>query len=127
MTQIVDVEVVIHGKPYTLSCQRGQEGHLRKLAEVADERVNKIWRQVGKKMVLSETKLLVMTLLMLADELFDAKSGANHKDAGALNNHAAPTPSARDTADDDAQYEQKIKAITDKITLICNKLAVSSN
>jgi cell division protein ZapA (FtsZ GTPase activity inhibitor) len=125
MTQIVDVEVVIHGKPYTLSCQRGQEGHLRKLAEVADERVNKIWRQVGKKMVLSETKLLVMTLLMLADELFDAKSGASPKDAGTLN--PAPAPSIRDTVDDDAQYEQKIQAITDKITLICNKLAVSSN
>ena len=113
MTQIVDVEVVIHGKPYTLSCQRGQEGHLRKLAEVADERVNKIWRQVGKKMVLSETKLLVMTLLMLADELFDAKSGASPKDAGTLN--PAPAPSIRDTGDDDAQYEQKIQAITDKI------------
>ena len=125
MTQIVDVEVVIHGKPYTLSCQRGQEGHLRKLAEVADERVNKIWRQVGKKMVLSETKLLVMTLLMLADELFDAKSGASPKDAGTLN--PAPAPGIRDTGDDDAQYEQKIQAITDKITLICNKLAVSSN
>ncbi len=125
MTQIVDVEVVIHGKPYTLSCQRGQEGHLRKLAEVADERVNKIWRQVGKKMVLSETKLLVMTLLMLADELFDAKSGASPKDAGTLN--PAPAPSIRDTGDDDAQYEQKIQAITDKITLICHKLAVSSN
>ena len=125
MTQIVDVEVVIHGKPYTLSCQRGQEGHLRKLAEVADERVNKIWRQVGKKMVLSETKLLVMTLLMLADELFDAKSGASPKDPGTLN--PAPAPSIRDAGDDDAQYEQKIQAITDKITLICNKLAVSSN
>ena len=125
MTQIVDVEVIIHGKPYTLSCQRGQEGHLRKLAEVADERVNKIWRQVGKKMVLSETKLLVMTLLMLADELFDAKSGASPKDAGTLNSSSAP--SGRDTGDDDAHYEQKIQAITDKITLICNKLAISSN
>jgi cell division protein ZapA (FtsZ GTPase activity inhibitor) len=122
MTQIVDVEVVIHGKPYTLSCQRGQEGHLRKLAEVADERVNKIWRQVGKKMVLSETKLLVMTLLMLADELFDAKSGAHTKDTGAI------TPSAlQDKSIEDEAYEQKIQALTDKITTISNKLAVSSN
>jgi cell division protein ZapA (FtsZ GTPase activity inhibitor) len=125
MTQIVDVEVIIHGKPYTLSCQRGQEGHLRKLAEVADERVNKIWRQVGKKMVLSETKLLVMTLLMLADELFDAKSGTHPKEATPLN--AAATPNTRDARDEDAHYEQKVQAITDKITLICNKLAISSN
>jgi cell division protein ZapA (FtsZ GTPase activity inhibitor) len=125
MTQIVDVEVVIHGKPYTLSCQRGQEGHLRKLAEVADERVNKIWRQVGKKMVLSETKLLVMTLLMLADELFDAKSGTHPKETTPLS--TAATPNTRDTRDEDAHYEQKIQAIADKITLICNKLAVSSN
>jgi cell division protein ZapA (FtsZ GTPase activity inhibitor) len=125
MTQIVDVEVIIHGKPYTLSCQRGQEGHLRKLAEAADERVNKIWRQVGKKMVLSETKLLVMTLLMITDELFDAKSGTHPKETTPLN--AAATPNTRDTRDEDEHYEQKVQAITDKITLICNKLAVSSN
>lgn len=121
MTQIVDVEVIIHGKPYTLSCQRGQEGHLRKLAEAADERVNKIWRQVGKKMVLSETKLLVMTLLMITDELFDAKSGTHPKGLP-LN-----APTATNTRDEDEHCEQKIQAITDKITLICNKLAVSSN
>jgi len=122
MTQIVDVEVVIHGKPYTLSCQRGQESHLRKLAEAADERVHKIWRQVGKKMVLSETKLLVMTLLMLADELFDAKSGAASKDTQGLGEASATSPQANDD-----HYEQKIQALTDKISMISSKLAVSSS
>ncbi len=123
MTQSVDVEVVIHGKPYTLSCQRGQEGHLRKLAEITDERVNKLWRQVGKKMVLSETKLLVMTLLMLADELFDAKSGAHAKDTGT----APPAPSpAHDPSAEDEHYANKIQSITDKIATISHKLAVPS-
>jgi cell division protein ZapA len=126
MTQIVDVEVIIHGKPYTLSCQRGQEARLRSLAEAADERVNKIWRQVGKKMVLSETKLLVMTLLMLVDELFDAKSASSPASPKSTVAEVVTSEAALG-ADQDEAYEQKIQALSDKISLISSKLAVASN
>jgi cell division protein ZapA len=122
MTQVVDVEVMIHGKPYALSCQRGQEARLRTLAEAADERVNKIWRQVGKKMVLSETKLLVMTLLMLVDELFDAKSASSKGVA-----EDVIKSGGTHGTDQDEQYEQKIQALSDKITLISSKLTVASS
>ena len=60
------VEVKIHGKHYLVSCPEGKEEHLTKLAAYIDERMAEV--DSGRTQV-PEAQLLVLTSLLVADEL----------------------------------------------------------
>jgi len=63
------VTVAINGRDYEFTCEDGQEGHLSEMAEVVNRRVKEVASAVGQ---VGEPRLLVMTALLLADELSDA-------------------------------------------------------
>lgn len=63
------IEVKIHGKHYMVSCPDGKEAHLGKLAEYIDKRMTEI---DGGRTQVSEAQLLVLTSLLVADELAEA-------------------------------------------------------
>jgi cell division protein ZapA len=63
------VHVTVNGREYDFSCEDGQERHLTEMAEVVDRRVKDVASAVGQ---IGEPRLLVMTALLLADELSDA-------------------------------------------------------
>ena len=67
------VEVRIGFHTYTLACSEGQEGHLMQLADEIDVRARSI---KDKSPRASESMTLVMTALMLADELYEARQEA---------------------------------------------------
>ena len=91
MTQI---SLTINDRAYDVTCDDGQEGHLRKLAEHLDEQVRDMAAAVGQ---VGEGRLLVLASLVVADELFEAykelhalKTGADPK--GAPGEEAAAEP-----------------------------------
>lgn len=63
------VGVRINGRAYQIACEDGQEEHLEKLAAYIDQRVGELVREVGQ---VGDARLLVMTSLIIADELADA-------------------------------------------------------
>ena len=63
------VAVTIKGRNYPVACDDGQEDHVTRLAAYIDKRASEIAVTVGS---VSESRLLVMTSLMVADELADA-------------------------------------------------------
>ena len=63
------VNVTINGRQYRMACEDGQEGHLMKLAEVLDERINHLRGSFGE---IGDTRLTVMAALTIADELAEA-------------------------------------------------------
>jgi cell division protein ZapA len=63
------VHLTVNGREYDFSCEDGQERHLTEMAEVVDRRVKDVASAVGQ---IGEPRLLVMTALLLADELSDA-------------------------------------------------------
>lgn len=67
------VEVRIGFHTYTLACAEGQEGHLQQLADEIDLRARSIKEKSPRA---SEALTLVMTALMLADELYEARQEA---------------------------------------------------
>jgi cell division protein ZapA (FtsZ GTPase activity inhibitor) len=67
----VDVRIGFH--TYTLACADGQEGHLQQLADEIDMRARSIKEKSPRA---SESMVLVMTALMLADELYEARQEA---------------------------------------------------
>ena len=72
------VTVEINGKPYTVGCEDGQEGHLRDLAALFDRQVRIVAQEVG---TLGDTRLMLMGALLLTDELADARARLSHAQA----------------------------------------------
>ncbi|MDH4384420.1 MAG: cell division protein ZapA [Caulobacter sp.] len=67
---MAQLNVTVNGKAYLVGCEDGQERHLQALAESFDAQVRQVGRDVGQ---LGETRLFLMTALLLTDELADLK------------------------------------------------------
>jgi cell division protein ZapA len=66
---MANVAVTINGRTYDLTCNDGQEGHLRELAGDIAGRIDELVKTIGQA---GEARLLLMVGLLLADELADA-------------------------------------------------------
>ncbi|NCT40048.1 MAG: cell division protein ZapA [Alphaproteobacteria bacterium] len=93
-----EVNIKVGGRNYGISCQDGQEQRVHDLGIYVEQRLNSI-AQAGA--ATNENHLLVLTALMLSDEVFDlkdnigatsqqlesAKANQNHEEevAGAIN------------------------------------------
>ncbi len=65
-----EVTVQINNRGYSLSCDQGQEGRIRELAAFVDSRLKDI---AAAGAACTESHLLVLTSLVLADELFELR------------------------------------------------------
>lgn len=63
------LDVTINGRRHQLSCAEGEEPRLRRLAGYVDGRVAELAKQHGQ---VGDARLLVLTSLLIADELADA-------------------------------------------------------
>jgi len=61
-----DVSVTVAGKDYKLSCAPGEEERLSMLAALVDNRANNIKTKLRHA---SDTRLMLMTAILIADEL----------------------------------------------------------
>ena len=64
-----ELTVEINGREYQVACDDGQEEHLTKLARFVDKKMGELVGAVGQ---IGDARLLVMTGLLIADELSDA-------------------------------------------------------
>ena len=64
-----EVAVTINGHDYKVQCAAGEEERLTRLAAFVDEQFSGLLGTVGD---IGDTRLMVMTSLMLADKVFDA-------------------------------------------------------
>ncbi len=66
------IEVNINGNRHSLACRDGDEERLKALASFVDQRAVDL---VGKLGQVTETKLILMTAIVIADELQEVLSG----------------------------------------------------
>ena len=71
------VTVTVNNASYTLACDDGEEAHLTALAKQFDKRVTEV-RKAAKNA--SEAQVLLMTGLLLEDELAIAQDAADMAD-----------------------------------------------
>ncbi len=64
------VSVEVNGQTYVIGCEDGQENHLIRLARDFDKQVREVAQQVGQ---VGELRLMLMSSLMVADELAEVK------------------------------------------------------
>ncbi|MEL6506861.1 MAG: cell division protein ZapA [Pseudomonadota bacterium] len=89
------VDITINGRIFKVTCDAGQEERLQHLAYWADERLQMIAGEVGQ---IGDTRLLLLTLLMVCDELFDLKDGDKAAQSNAPAGASLETQIARETA-----------------------------
>lgn len=69
---MAQINVDIAGKTYPLTCAEGDQDRLRKLAAYVDGKATELTGQLGH---VSETRLLLMAAVLIADELHDSLEG----------------------------------------------------
>ena len=79
-----EITLEIGGFNYRLACRDGEEERLSQLGAFVNEKAKELQATLGQ---ISETRLLLMTAILTADELFEARSG--DVDPNAVFNDAA--------------------------------------
>ena len=65
------VEITVNNQIYKISCEEGQEEHIKNLAKFINNELEKLVSSVGQ---IGEARLLLMTCLIIADKLKDESS-----------------------------------------------------
>ena len=65
---MANVNIKFNNKDYLLSCDKGQEESLKKLAKHLDSKYNELKKNLGN---LGENKLLLITAIKMVDDYFD--------------------------------------------------------
>jgi cell division protein ZapA len=71
---MAEVSLNIHGKAYGIACDDGQEQRVVQLGKYVDARLREI---AGSGAATTESHLLVLTALVLADEAFEMREHVN--------------------------------------------------
>lgn len=78
------VQIEVNGRPYAVACQPGEEERIAQLGRYIDRRFRDLVESGGAG---ADLQMMLLTCLVLADELFDAQSGiglATAKEAEAI-------------------------------------------
>jgi len=111
---MADVEVVVAGRHYKLSCRDGEEKHLVRLVGMVDAKAADLTRALGD---MTEPRTLLLSALLLADELNDLRAGAQ---AAALATPPPPPP-PREAATDPA-FAIAIERLADRMERLATRL-----
>ena len=76
---MAQVTVTINGRNYPIACNAGEEGRIGELARYVDGKVKGFAKEFG---AVGEARLLLLTALILADELAEAREAQNGHAAG---------------------------------------------
>jgi cell division protein ZapA len=70
---MAEISISLNGRSYDIACDPGQEGRVVDLAAYIDQRLQQIARSGA---AYNDAHQLVLTALVLADELFEAKEAS---------------------------------------------------
>lgn len=104
------VSITIRGRQYQIACDDGQEAHVARLGKYLDQQAEQV--QKTTKNTFSDTLLLVMVGLLIADELSDVTADAQ---AAAQTQAAARAKSDQDVAAAIAALAQRVEDVAAKV------------
>lgn len=110
---MAEVTISLNGRAYEIACDPGQEGRVVDLAAYIDQRLSQIARSGA---AYNDAHLMVLTALVLADELFDAREGVKPAVKG-QNLPAAPA-----SREDEQALVRLLDQITKRIDGIAQRL-----
>ena len=108
---MAEVNITITGRPFGISCEDGQEKRVVDLSQYVDSRLRDIAKAGAAT---SEAHLLVLTSLLLADEVFDLR-----KDVGAMSENIQ---TAQANQNDETAVANAIEDLADRIDRIAQRI-----
>jgi len=102
------VTITINGRLYDIACEDDQSARVQALGREIDTRAQALLSSVG---VVSDSRLLVMLCLLLADELSEAR-----------NNGSGPDQSIAATEESDARLAAIVEQLAGRIEGIATRL-----
>lgn len=111
---MAEINLNINGRSYGIACDDGQERRVTELGRYVDQRLKEIARAGAAT---NESHLLVLTAIILADEIFDLKDGLN-----ALEERATDPMAIRITQEDEETIVSAIDHLAARIDSIAGNL-----
>lgn len=107
-----EVNLSIHGKSYGIACDDGQEGRVADLGRYVDVRLREI---AASGAASSDAHLLVLTALMMADEIYEMREAMRH---------LVPASSVRQrvSEDDERHIVEAIEHLAGRIDSVAARL-----
>lgn len=109
------IDVRINGRPYTIHCDDGEESHVVELAGYVDRRLSDLVAKLGQ---VGDARLLVMTSLLIADELAEAYSALEQAQGG----EPPARANGNGAATDDPALAESIESLARRIETIAARL-----
>jgi len=115
-----NVALNINDRSYNIACEEGQESRLQKLGEFIDSRMQDI---SATGVARTESHLMILTTLVLADELFDLREFAANADQSTSKNNEDYTAKLTEALQkQEAAYARQVDALSESIETLVNKL-----
>lgn len=114
------VNIVVNNRTFTIACDDGQESRVQQLGRYVDERFREL-NSAGAAP--NETYTLVLTSLVIADDMFEAKDAAEKANMAAQ--QAGPSPEQFNQMR--AQYEGQINQLRAEIDRLRREASAKSD
>lgn len=109
---MAEVTLTINGRNYGISCDDGQEQRVLDLGSYVDQRLKEMARAGAAN---TESHLLVLTSILMADEIFDLREQVRGIQNGAASNGSGLDPN-------DPILSQTIDELAERINSIAERL-----
>lgn len=109
---MAEINININGRQFGIACDDGQEQRVQDLAAYVDARLKEISSAGGAT---NESHLLVLTSLVMADEMFDMK-------AASANGNQVPLGGLHITHEDESSIVSAIDQMANRIDAIAGNL-----
>ena len=107
-----EVNLSINGRNYGIACDDGQEKRLKDLGYYVDQRMKEIARAGAAN---NDAHLLVLTALMLADEVYDLREE--------MADLSSQVRDSDDIREDEIMVSRAIDHLAERIDLIAGRIA----
>jgi cell division protein ZapA len=106
---MAQITISINSREYTIACEDGQEGRILQLSRMLDEKAKLLGAGANQ---VSESMLLAMIGLLLADELSELKKGNKSTESTSVNSEMLQRI--------DDELASSIKSLNNQIKTIAN-------
>lgn len=127
-----EVEIEIGGRRFEVACQPGEEDYLISAATALNEEASNIGQKLGR---LSETRMLLLAGLMLADQIGNFRDKLAKRDVELTNAHSeisklqaqlsASLLSGSENEERSSEFEKTLTDIADKAENLASKISAS--
>jgi cell division protein ZapA len=119
---LAQVTVTVNNRAYNIACDDGEEDHLRDLAQYVDAQIGDLVKNVGQ---ISESRLLLMGALLIADQLAEADERAaelKEKLVALQARVATPAPAAAAEPDGASDLARLLETTASRIEALAARL-----